>query len=169
MWDTYPWYIQCTATGQPSVGWLMDLCDENYRYLLRLAPELRRLRGRYLSRRSGCQDLYLEVLEQTPYTSLIHLTYLFADSTGKGGALESDPDVLMRVYHDSAQAEVMQLRQTALPLDRAPRQPTLQQKWRVNLFLSRWLAYTLREGHRFGPGQKLAEGEDALRRDLAIP
>jgi len=164
----YPWYIQCTAAGQPSVGWLMDLCDENYRTLIRLVPDLRGLRGCFLSRRSGCQDLYLEVLEQTPYTSLVHLTHLFSGPVESDQDSQSDPDVVIRVYHDSAQAEVVRLRQTALPLDRPPYQPTLQQKWKVNLFLSRWLAYTLGEGHRFGLAQRL-NGAKAQAKEAAIP
>ncbi len=123
----------------------MDLCEENYRHLLRLAPELRTLDGIFLSRLQGAMDLYLEILEQTPYTTLLHLTYFFAREDGQ----LPDPDATLRVYHDSAQAEILELRQKALPLNRGVEHPTLNQKWKVNLFLSKWLSYCVRQGHRF--------------------
>ncbi len=139
----------------------MDLCEENYRHLLRLAPELRTLDGIFLSRLEGAMDLYLEILEQTPYTTLLHLTYFFAHEDGQ----LPDPDATLRVYHDSAQAEILELRQKALPLNRGVEHPTLNQKWKVNLFLSKWLSYCVRQGHLFtatdwmGGAQRSRAGE----------
>jgi uncharacterized protein YqiB (DUF1249 family) len=130
----------------------MDLCDENYHHLLRLAPDVRSLEGCYLSRLEGAMDLYLEILEQTPYTSLIHLTYFFAHESGQ----QPDPDATLRLYHDSAQVEVLELRQNALPLGAGREWPTLAQKWRANLFLSKWLYYCVGQGHRFGSADRVA-------------
>ncbi len=132
-----------------TVGDLMGLCEENYALLLRLAPNLKHLHGRL---RSGCStgaDLYLDVLEQAPYTSLIRLTYLFAGSAAGGGFAAPDPDTRLRVYHDAGQAEVLDLRQTVLPLYRHYQSPALSAKWKANLFLSKWLMFCVREGHRF--------------------
>ncbi|AKH22123.1 hypothetical protein AAY24_07625 [Sedimenticola thiotaurini] len=144
-------------SGKPTVGWLMDLCEENYIYLTRLAPEVRHMQGHYLSHLEGATDLYLEVLEQTPYTSLLHLTYYFTHESGQA----PDPDATIRVYHDSRQAEVLNLQQHILPLNQGVTRPTLEQKWRISLFLSKWLAYSVRQGHCFlpeqavtGPGRK---------------
>lgn len=123
----------------------MDLCEENYHYLLRLAPELRVLQGCHLSRVDNAIDLYLEIQEQTPYTTLIHLTYYFDHVEGQ----RPDPDIYLRVYHDSAQAEVLDLRQSVLQLDWDPHNPLLDQKWKANLFLSKWLAYCVGQGHVF--------------------
>ena len=39
----------------------------------------------------------------------------------------------------------------------------LIQKWRINLFLSKWLAYCVQQGHQFGPPQR----SDASRRESA--
>ncbi len=141
----YPWHMQELLTGRPSVGRLMDLCDENYHHLLRLAPDVRGMEGCFLSGLDGGMDLYLEILEQTPYTSLIHLTYFFAHESGQ----QPDPDATMRLYHDSAQAEVLELRQKSLPLGAGREWPSLEQKWRANLFLSKWLSYCIGQGHRF--------------------
>lgn len=123
--------------------------------MLRLAPELSSLRGHYLSRLDGHIDLHLEILEQTPYTTLIHLTYLFCE----GGA---DPDALLRVYHDARQMEVLELRQRVLPLSRRPDMCALERKWRINLFLSKWLGYCCRQGHCFDAPTRLAVKERAM-------
>ncbi len=141
----YPWSLRALVEGKPTVGWLMDLCDENYRLVMKLAPALRSMKGAYLSSLDGCMDLYLEVMEQTPYTSLIHLTYYFAHEEGQ----RPDPDATIRVYYDSLQAEVLDLQQQALPLARGVDNPNLGQKWRANLFLSKWLSYCTGQGHKF--------------------
>ena len=146
----YPWNLRAFSSNRPTVGWLMDLCDENYRLLQRLAPTLNSLDGTYLSSLEGAMDLYLEVLEQTPYTTLVHLTYYFAHETGQ----LPDPDATVRAYHDSRQVEVLDLRQRALPLNRGGELPTLLQKWNANMFLSKWLSYCVQQGHRFEDGQK---------------
>jgi uncharacterized protein YqiB (DUF1249 family) len=129
----------------PSVGDLLALCEESYRHLHHLVPQLRRLRGEHLSSRPGHQDLHLTILEQTRYTTLLRLTYRFAHP--EGGT--SDPDVLLRVYHDAQQVEVEDLRQQALPTQRLYEAPGLLNKWRVNLFVARWLAFCIRQGHLF--------------------
>lgn len=135
--------------GKPNVGQLMELCEENYRHLMRLAPNLRQMSGCFSSSRKGSLDLYLEVLEQTPYTTLIHLTYLFSHTQGH----RPDPDARVRIYHDSRQSEVLELRQRVLPLNVGMERPTLEQKWKVNLFLSKWLAFCVGQGHQFSIGQ----------------
>jgi hypothetical protein len=138
------------------MGMVLDLSDEIYRLLVRLAPELKRLHGKLLSSSPEGMDLHLEILEQTPYTTLLHLTYYFPHV----GGYYPDPDAQLRVYHDLHQVDVLDLRQSALPLRRWGANPTLEQRWRINLFLSRWLAYCVWEGHVFRPG-----GETSTRPD----
>ncbi|MCB1785763.1 MAG: DUF1249 domain-containing protein [Gammaproteobacteria bacterium] len=129
----------------PTVGGLLDLCEENYRHLHSLVPQLKRLRGEHRSRRPDHQDLHLTIIEQTPYTTLLRLTYRFAnDADGL-----SEPDAVLRVYHDARQVEVEDLRQQVLPTRRLYEAPGLRNKWRLNLFVSRWLAFCLRQGHLF--------------------
>ncbi|MES9875451.1 MAG: DUF1249 domain-containing protein [Candidatus Sedimenticola sp. PURPLELP] len=146
----YPWSLHTLASGRPTVGWLMDLCDENYQLMLKLAPALRSLQGIYLSRLEGSMDLYMEILEQTPYTSLVHLTYYFQHEEEQ----RPDPDARVRVYYDSSQVEVLDLRQRALPLERGIDSPSLDQKWKANLFLSKWLSFCVLQGHAFGSHQE---------------
>jgi len=129
----------------PTVGDLLALCEENYHHLHSLVPQLKRLKGRYCSSRPDHQDLYLTIVEQTPYTTLLRLTYEFP--CDDGGL--SDPDVLLRVYHDARQVEVEDLRQQNLPTTRLYEAPGLLNRWRLNLFVSKWLVFCVRQGHLF--------------------
>lgn len=123
----------------------MALCEDNYRHLLRMAPDLAQMNGEYRSRLADHSDLYLSVLEQARYTSLIHLTYYFQHEQGQ----KPDPDVTLRIYHDARQVEVQDLRQSVLPIERLYDSPALLNKWRANLFVSKWLAFCNFQGHYF--------------------
>jgi uncharacterized protein YqiB (DUF1249 family) len=127
------------------MGMVLDLSEENYALLMRLAPSLAEMSGKYQSNLEHGMDLYLEAMEQTPYTSLVHLTYYFSHAVGD----YPDPDATLRVYHDSRQVDVLDLRQSTLPLHRWGDNPTLEQRWRINLFLSKWLQYCVAQGHGF--------------------
>ena len=131
----------------------MELSEENYRQLLRLAPGLRAMRGQYISHPDGAMGLHLDVMEQTPYTTLIRITYFFDHHEG----VRPDPDATLRVYHDSSQAEVIYLEQQALPLNRGVVLPTLEQKWDANLFIAKWLSFCRSQGHRFDVGNRKVE------------
>ncbi|MFC1602816.1 DUF1249 domain-containing protein [Pseudomonadota bacterium] len=141
----YPWNLRHPLDGKPTVGWLMDLCDENYSYLIKLAPGLRMLKGRYLSQVNNDMDLYMEVLEQTPYTTLLHLTYYFNHVEGQ----QPDPDANLRIYYDAKQVELIDLQPASLCFDEEIHNGGLVKKWKANLFLSKWLAYCIQQGHCF--------------------
>ena len=147
---------------RPTMGDLGSLCEENFVLLARLAPHLKDLRVGAVSRCRGAVDLYLGIEEQSPYTSRIRLTHLFPEAEPEapaGGRLSgprTDPDARLRVYHDARQVEVLDLRQTVLPLCTDYQRPALQTKWRVNLFLRKWLSFCLHQGHRFGPDRSAA-------------
>jgi uncharacterized protein YqiB (DUF1249 family) len=140
--------IWAVVNRRPCVGDLMTLCEDNYRYLLNLAPQLRRLQGSHLSSTPDHQDLHLTIIEQTRYTTLLRLTYQFDHDQGA----TPDPDALLRVYHDARQVEVEDLRQQVLPTTRVYEAPGLLNKWRLNLFVSRWLVFCARQGHLFVDG-----------------
>ncbi|HYN77988.1 MAG TPA: DUF1249 domain-containing protein [Lamprocystis sp. (in: g-proteobacteria)] len=150
---------------RPTVGALMTLCEENFRLFARLAPHLKEQQGIVVSRRSGQVDLYLNIVEQSRYTSLVRLTHWFSGPPqGWGGrpplgysgdplGFGADPDARLRIYYDARQVEVLDLRQTALPMRTQYQSPALDAKWKANLFLGKWLAFCLQAGHRFGPGR----------------
>jgi len=148
----YPWLERLLVPARPRVGDLMHLCEENYARLRRLAPDLHHWRGDYRSHGADGMDLHLEIIEQSRFTSLLRLTYFFPHGDDLPHRLpQADPDALLRAYHDARQVEILDLRQTALPLHKDYRSPALEAKWRANLFLGKWLAYCLRRGHRFDP------------------
>ncbi len=153
----HPWATACILSGRPNVGALMSLCEENFGRLSRLAPELPTLRGGYASRCTEGVELYLDIEEQARFTTSIRLTYRFLAQ----GFLLPDPDARLRVYHDARQVEVIALRQTVLPLRTDYRSPALAEKWQVNLFMAKWLAYCIAQGHRFGPVPVLDRPRDS--------
>ncbi len=144
--------------GRPSVGRVLDLCEENYRQMLRLAPMLTELNSLHQSCVDGHLDLHLNVLEQTPYTTLVRLTYRFGD----GDIVTSDPDALIRAYHDARQVEVLDLKQRAISMDKKPDMCSLERKWRVNMFLSKWLGFCCSQGHKFDVESELAGRESPV-------
>ncbi len=146
MRQLYPWLDPAMLAGKPTVGAMLDLCEENYRYLSRLIPGMRKRRpgGRACSRRGA--ELEVTILEQTPYTTTVRLTYLFE---GGDEPLHADPDARIRLYHDARQVEVLDLSQQALPVTGGYQVPALSRKWRMNLFLSKWLGYCWRRGYCF--------------------
>ncbi len=136
----------------------MELCEENYRLFLRLVPQVRVLEGNRLSRIADSTDLHLRIEEQTPYTTLVRLTYLFPNAEER----LPDPDALLRIYHDARQTEILELRQKVLPLNSGPQLPTLRQKWRANLFLSKWLIFSIQQGHGFSTEAPTAVKQPSL-------
>lgn len=139
------WKLSSLGSAGPTVGSLIDLCGENYDLLLSVAPGLARMTGEHRSRLDDSVDLHLEVLEQSRYTSTVRLTYYFCD----GAERVPEPDVTLRVYHDARQVELCGLGAGGLPVARLFEAPGLEQKWKVNLFVSKWLAFCRRQGHRF--------------------
>jgi uncharacterized protein len=135
---------------RPTVGALMVLCEDNYVLLSRLVPGLSTRSGRLVSRVAGGVDLHLTIEDQAPYTTQMRLTHVFGGGQGVCADLGSDPNVRLRVYHDARQVEVLDLRQTALPLHADYQAPALDSKWRINLFVAKWLVYCLQQGHVFG-------------------
>ncbi|MBK1630997.1 hypothetical protein CKO31_09640 [Thiohalocapsa halophila] len=135
---------------QPTVGVLMALCEENYRALMQLVPRLASLSGVQVSGRPGHTYLQLEVIEQARYTTTFRLTHVFPSGGDRADWLP-EPDATLKAYHDAEQVEVLDLRQTALPIFSHYESPALRTKWKANLFLSKWLGWCLRDGHRIGP------------------
>ena len=157
----YPWLDGLLGESRPSVGGLMALCEENYASLLRLAPGLRSMQGDHRSMCRGATDLHLEIIEQSRYTTLLRLTYFFPHDDGRVHRLPlADPDALLRAYHDAAQVEVLDLRQSALPLHNHYSPPALDAKWKANLFFAKWIGYCQVSGHGFG-GRESSSGPGA--------
>ncbi len=143
--------IRLTGCQPRTLASLMELQDSSFRRLLRLAPQLREMRGTFTSRVADALDLHLSVIEKFKYTTTILLTYEFA---GGAGAL-AEPNVTIRLYHDARLAEVIsdarrhRSRTTHHCHRRGGSPSELERKWEQSRFLQKWLGYCLRQGHLF--------------------
>lgn len=131
---------------------LMELYEQNYIRVRRLCPVAAALRvgDHRLSERPRALDLHLRVVERTPYTETLLLTYyLQEDAVG----FVPQPNLYVRVYNDARQAEVLSRICARSGRQMGPRSFGLDSelacKWHLNRFLYKWLGYCLHQGHRF--------------------
>ncbi len=128
---------------------LMELYENNYVRLRRLCPDLDRSVGEQRSVVAGASDLHLLVLERTPYTTRLRLSYEF----GQGTRIRRQPDMIIRMFHDARQAEVIgrhcRRRGEDLSIDAVTGVAGLACRWRHNRFLFKWLGFCLAQGHGF--------------------
>ena len=125
---------------------LMDMYEDNYMKLKKLAPDLKGIKDTALSRSAGHLDLHLQIIERSKFTTTLRLSYCFTDSD----ETRLEPNLKIRIYHDAGLAEVMsgKLHHGRLVLDHLPAD-ALKEKWQLNRFLSKWLKYCLRQNHGF--------------------
>lgn len=137
---------------------LMSLYESNYLRLTSLAGDLRQLSGMRVSRVQDDCDLRLSVLERTPYTTIVDLTYLFAPQVDAGpGTPETCPDLRIRIYHDARLVEAQEWTQPPghrqghelLRRLRGAAERELDQRWARNTMLNKWLEYCIDRGHGF--------------------
>ncbi len=125
---------------------LMQLYEKNFVLLHELVPGLKSAEGIRVSRIEHGLTLYLNILEQAPFTTILNLSYRFERS----GEIVSEPDLTVRVYHDARMAEAMawyrcDVRWIAGRRHGAP--APVYDRWRRNRFLYKWLSYCLHQGH----------------------
>ncbi len=128
---------------------LLDLYERNYRLIERLIPELEIPFQEAVSRSASDLPLHLTVRERDRYTVTFKLTYEFIDAEG----LRRQPDIWVRVYRDASMAEALECshRPPWQAEDEADRKAWqfLNEQWRRNLMLGKWLEYLLDHGHGF--------------------
>lgn len=135
------------AANARSFAGLMELYEQNYIWLRNIAPDLC-VADEMISSVPGHQDLYLSITERCKYTTL-RMTYQFEED----GQPLFEPDLHLKVYHDARVVEVQQFHsRTRGPLYVAN---VIEDKWRMNRFLYKWLGFCLHQGHYFHPMQHL--------------
>lgn len=136
----------CHDVYRESFAALMDLYENNYIRLKKLIPDILQAEGSYVSSVAGCMDLYMTINQQSKFTSVLSLSYSFRRDLGE----VREPDLLIRVYHDVAMAEVLsgQLHHGQLILKNLP-ETAIQERWHLNRFLYKWLGFCLHIGHHF--------------------
>ncbi len=137
---------QAIAKPNSFVG-LMSLYESNYVRLLRLVPELSRLDGHYQSHVAGDISLHLEILERSRYTITLSLTYFFFENDVR----IADPDLRVRAYLDGNLAEAMRIRGQSRHAGFRrlchEHRKALDERWRQNIVLNKWLDYLSEQGH----------------------
>jgi hypothetical protein len=126
----------------------MSECDMNYHRLLRLLPELEeREHWAFAVAMPGFQhaSIHIKVVERSVYTTTLD----FKRDTGV--AWLQAKDLVVRLYHDAASAEVVACRRGRQLESRYsyPNQAMYQEdeKTQLNRFLGEWLCYCLENGH----------------------
>jgi len=98
----------------------------------------------YVSRVEGCLDLELSQIEHNKYTTTFNLTYRFTHDHRR----PREPDMMIRLYHDARSCEVMS--GLLQGLKHGPiRRRDLDEGYRLNRFLYKWMRYCLKQGHSF--------------------
>ena len=132
---------------RPELRQLQDLQEEIYHQLHLLIPEHVSFHDFLVSRVAGSPALRMEVLERHKYTTFFRLTYEFTEDNSP----VYSPDAHIRFYHDARIAEVTSFNvnqgctRTAHPA--YPSRQLMQQMWRLNRAMDRWLDYILGQGH----------------------
>jgi uncharacterized protein YqiB (DUF1249 family) len=136
------------AANARSFSGLMELYEQNYIRLRNIAPDLC-IADEMISSVPAHHDLYLSITERFKYTTMLRLTYRFEES----GEYLFEPNLQLKMYHDARVVEVLQLQsRNEGPLYLSE---LIEQKWRMNRFLYKWLGYCLYQGHYFHPMQHL--------------
>ena len=141
---------------------LMGLYESNHVRLDWLAGQVGRLRGTLVSRVRGDCDLMLRIVEHSPYTTTLNLTYLLSGDGLSNDGMPADeaaastfPDMGVRVYHDARLVEAQEWAQdhahAGLRALRGAVACELYQRWGRNMMLNKWLEYCVDRGYRFTP------------------
>ena len=138
-------------TPQPqSFAALMEMYEINYIQLRLLCGDIRSLPDETVSRITGGIPVALSLIENSRHTTTLMLTYLFHERSGNK---DNRPDMLVRVYHDSRQAEVIshrcRLTDDVVQYWGKELDTMLLCRWRMNRFLYKWTNYLRRQGHCF--------------------
>jgi len=115
-----------------------------------LAPGLREYHQKtYLSQPDKLLPLELSAIEHNRFTTTFKLTYLFSSASRH----DREPDLTIRLYHDARTCEVMS---GLIPSGRTESRRTrdLDNGYRLNRFLNKWVRYCLRQGHGFATHER---------------
>ena len=134
--------------------WLQRVCEGNYVRLMRLAPDLLSLKSMARAKARGKPELYVRLIERSPFTLVLELTHDFPSAC----ATLAEPAVRLRVCLDSRTVEMLsdwaRTHVHEALRDAASTESVLDYKWSLNYFLSRWLDHCLDCEYRFLGGME---------------
>lgn len=128
---------------------LQNICETNYHKLFSLIPDLKGIDSSAQGFSDGKPMLHMRILEQSPYTKTIQLSYFFENDAEPF----LEPAVKIRLYFDVRIAEVLRdykrvevsnaIDDISLSTD------IMDYKWRLNYFLEKWLDHCLKADYNF--------------------
>lgn len=128
---------------------LMEMYEANYIRLRLLCGNINRLPDEVVSHVPGSVSVQLKTMERSRHTTTIMLTYLFENDCDTSRR----PDLMVRVYHDARQAEVVSRRCNITGASLRPWEKEVDSvllcRWRLNRFLYKWGGYLYHQGHSF--------------------
>lgn len=125
---------------------LQEICETNYRKLLRLIPCLPCLERCAVAQLGGKPALFLRLIDRAPYTVTLELSYCLKHDSHP----VFEPALRLKVYLDVGMVEVVADSERPLWHLRAlPACQILERKWLLNYFLDKWLDHCLQHGYRF--------------------
>ena len=135
------------APGLGPLSYLLNLYEENFVLLTKLLGSARNYSGAYLSHVPNKPPLWLDIIEQQPYTSIVRITHSFNAARG----IVLDPNAYVRVYHDTKQAETTHCfagtELKKLYALTAPLREVNEKRLQMSVFFNKWLHYLLQTGH----------------------
>jgi uncharacterized protein len=135
--------------GTSRFSLLMGLYGENFARIQQLLDCLMPAQSLFCSEASDGPALWVEVLEQHRFTTILRMTHEFVDP--RTAALSLDPCAYVRVYHDAKMAEVTHCsvgeHLKALFNARTPLTQITSHRQQMNVFFNKWLDFLLSQGH----------------------
>lgn len=152
-----------------SFAGIMEMYEANYIRLRKLCGSKELMPIVAVSRVTKGMDLYLQVIEQTRYTSMLTMTYFFSDDKISFIAY---PDLRLRIYYDALQAEVIsqsyRRNNHRFKAFNHAKDPSLLKRWRMNRFLFKWLSYLDHQGHSFRSDDRSRQNQ-LITKNVEIP
>jgi len=129
------------------LGAYMAQCDANYHRLLQLVPTLKEVDEHAFALTIGdaTTKVSLSVEERTPFTTLVRLS-----QSGGGMFSDAEPRLLVRLYHDAENAEVVEYQNERRfqPIETFPnaKMRGCHEKVKLAQFLAEYLSHCLAHG-----------------------
>ncbi|SFV65752.1 hypothetical protein MNB_SUP05-5-566 [hydrothermal vent metagenome] len=123
---------------------LNELFETNYAKILKLIPNIKKIKNDCIAQQHQTKPLYLFLEERTKYTGVYTLTHRF-DNINK-------PDIRFKIYFDAKLVETLsicndyKINQKHQFLNNCS---DLEQKWELNYFLEKWFDYCLNQQYVF--------------------
>lgn len=128
---------------------LKRLHEVNFSLISQLIPDIDSLDSKASSVVDQGDDLFLQIIQRSPYTTVLSLTHHYT----VGPARLPAPDIWVRVSHDAKVAEAIAQQDGSSPAHAKiytwHKGLDTDIKLKLNTFLEQWLRHCIDQGHTF--------------------